>query len=165
MIRKLSDNTLLLQALGLYACYAALGFVVPKPLMSSAVGILALMAGIMMAVRYGWMAWNILIHKERGEYGGHYAVLGAFEISIGIIYSGAFRIVWNWFGSQPSWTGTAFSSLGLFLIAHGVYLQARSPDAVAVDARFPPGFWNIAIWVMCMIVAFVAGTQINGAAP
>jgi hypothetical protein len=159
MIERIRGNRLLLTLAAVYAAYALFAYLTPRPYMSSAVGIMALLAGAAMFFRYAGKAWDILWRQERGQYGAHNAVLGATEFSLGIIYSGIFRLLWNYFDQPDSWTGTGLSALGLFMIAKGVWRMAISPTEDALVTRFPDGFWVFVIWVFGWIVAFVVGTH------
>lgn len=157
MIQHIRGNRLLLTILTVYAIYVFVGHFTPRPYMSSIVGIMSFGAGVFMFVRYAGTAWNILWNQERGKYGAHDAVLGAAELALGMIYSGLFRLMWIYFDQPDSWSGTWFSSLGLFMIAKGAYRVALSPSDDLPVHRFPKDFWTIVFILFAVILAYVAG--------
>jgi len=155
-----TTNWLLIRAIGILVAYCIIGFLTPKPYVSSIIGMGALMVGGMMFVRYVETCYEIVVKQLRSkEGGGHIAILGAGSVGFGLVYSGMFRVIWSYFGSPPEWTGTALSSFGLFMMVLGSYLIARAPDAVQVRSRFPSGFWQKTGVLMLIILAFVAGTH------
>lgn len=157
MIEHIRGNRLLLTLILVYAGYVCVGMFTPRPYISSVVGILALLAGLFMFSRYANKAWDIVWNRERGEYGAHNAVLGAAEFALGMVYSGMYRLVWNYFDNPESWSGTWYSSLGLFMIAKGAYRVAMSPtDELAVNG-FPKDFWTILACLFALMLAYVAG--------
>lgn len=162
MIKHIRGNWLLISLTVVYASYIAIGWVTPRPYISNIVAIMALIAGAFMFSRYAGKAWDILWYRERGPYGAHDAVLGAAELSLGAVYSGMYRLVWNYFEQPEPWVGTWFSSLGLFMIAKGMYRMYRSPVEGASEIGFPDGFWNVAMWVIGLMLAFIAGTHFGG---
>lgn len=157
MTSHIRGNWLLLTLVTVYAAYVLVGHYTPRPYISSVVGIASLIAGLFMFFRYARTAWDIIWNQERGAYGAHNAVLGAAELASGMIYSGSYRLVWNYFGQPESWTGTWFSSLGLFMIAKGAYRVALSPTDDLPSHRFPEGFWTIVLWLFGLMIAYVAG--------
>lgn len=157
MMQHIRGNRLLITILGVYLAYMTVGYFTPKPYISSIVGILALGAGVFMFIRYASTAWSILWYQERGKYGAHDAVLGAAELSLGMIYSGLFRLLWNYLGQPDHWSGTWFSSLGLFMIAKGAYRVALSPSDDLPTQGFPKDFWTIVFCLFAVMLAYVAG--------
>lgn len=157
MMGHIRGNYLLLTLFAIYGSYVLVGHFTPRPYISSLVGIMSMIAGLFMFGRYARAAWDVLWNKERGEYGSHYAVLGAAELAAGMVYSGMYRLVWNYFGQPESWTGTWFSSLGLFCIAKGAYRVALSPSDDLPSHKFPEGFWTIAFWLFGLMLAYIAG--------
>jgi hypothetical protein len=157
MIQHIRGNWLLITLIIVYVAYGIVGWLTPRPYMSSIVGIMALMSGVFMFSRYAGAAWRVLWGRERGEVGAHQAVLGVVEFAAGIIYSAMFRLVWNYFGQPDSWTSTWFSSLGLFMIAKGAYRVALSPTDDIPTHRFPEGFWTVVLWMFGLMIAYVAG--------
>lgn len=157
MMQHIRGNRLLLTILLIYAVYIFVGHFTPRPYVSSIVGILSLGAGIFMFTRYAATAWDVLWNQERAQYGAHDAVLGAAELALGMIYSGMFRLLWNYFEQPDTWSGTWFSSLGLFMIAKGAYRVALSPSEDLPTHRFPKDFWTIVMILFAMIIAYVAG--------
>lgn len=158
---KIRHNWLLLQVALIYAGYALIGALTPRPYMASAVSILGLMAGIILFARYAGKAYDILFRMERGEYGGHNSILGAAEMSLGVVYSGMFRLLWVYFGQPDNWTATALSSLGLFMTAKGAYRLAISPSEVDEPSHFPDWFWHRLLWIFGLIIAFICGAHFN----
>lgn len=152
-------NWLFIRAIGIFVAYAIVGYFTPKPYISSAIGMFALLVGGLMFFRYIETVYNILIKRDRGEHGGHVAILGAASVGFGMVYSGMYRIIWSYFGSRVEWTGTALSSFGLFMIVLGSYLIARAPEGITAASRFPSGFWQKTMVLMLIILAFVAGTH------
>lgn len=157
MNRHIQGNWLLFTLVIVYSAYVAVGMVTPKPYMSSIVGIMAFAAGAFMFMRYASKAWDIVWKQERGQYGAHNAVLGATELAAGMVYSGMFRLAWNYYGQPDSWVGTWFSSLGLFMIAKGAYRVAISPAEDLQAHKFPEGFWTVVMWLFGLMIAYVAG--------
>jgi len=157
MMQHLRGNWLLISIVVIYTVYVLIGSFTPRPYISSVVGIMALMAGLFMFARYAGAAWRILWHHERGAFGAHQAGLGAAELGLGMVYSGMYRLVWNYFDQPNTWSGTWFSSLGLFLIAKGAYRVALSPTDELRTDRFPEGFWTVVLWIFGLICAYVAG--------
>ena len=162
MIDHIRGNRLLITLVIIYVAYVGIGWFTPRPYISSVVGILSLMAGTFMFARYAGKAWDILWKQERGKYGAHNAILGATELALGMCYSGMYRLIWNYYGSPETWSGTWFSSLGLFLVAKGAYRMAISPTDDINPHNFPDGFWNVVLWVFAIIIAFIAGTHFAG---
>lgn len=158
---KFRGNWLLLQVALIYAGYAAMAFFVPRPYVASAVSILALMAGFLLLSRYIGKALDILLRMERGEFGGHNSILGATEMSSGVVYSGMFRLLWVYFGQPETWVSTGLSSLGLFMIAKGAYRLALSPGEVEDPHKFPSWFWSRLLWIFGLIIAFLLGTHFS----
>lgn len=157
MIRHIQGNWLLFTLVVVYAAYVVIGMVTPRPYMSSVVAIMALLAGLFMFGRYAVKAWDIIWNQERGLYGAHNAVLGAAELALGMVYSGMFRLIWNYYGQPDNWSATWFSSLGLFMIAKGAYRVALSPSDDLQTQRFPEGFWTVVMWLFGLMIAYVAG--------
>jgi len=157
MMRHVRGNWLLITLAVVYAAYVCVGILTPRPYMSSIVGIMALAAGLFMFTRYASKAWDILWNQERGQYGAHNAVLGAAEVALGIVYSGMYRLVWNYYGQPDTWQATWFSSLGLFMIAKGAYRVAISPAEELQSHRMPEGFWTVVMWLCGLMIAYVAG--------
>lgn len=157
MIEHVRGNRLLLTLLIVYAAYVGIGVLTPKPYMSAVIGIVALLAGIFMFIQYAGKAWGILWNQERGQYGAHDAVLGAAELALGMVYSGMYRLVWNYYERPDSWTGTWYASLGLFMIAKGAWRVALSPIEEHPPHRFPEGFWTVVLWLFALMTAYVAG--------
>lgn len=163
MISHIRGNWLLLSMVIVYTVYGVVGSFTPCPYMSSVVGIMALMAGLFMFIRYAGAAWRVLWNHERGENGAHQAILGATELGFGMVYSGMFRLVWNYFDQPDSWVGTWFASLGLFIIAKGAYRVALSPSDNILTHRFPEGFWTIVMWLFGLMLAYIAGATFGRA--
>lgn len=157
MMQHIRGNWLLISLAVIYAAYVVIGHFTPRPYISSVVSIMALMAGTFMFARYAGAAWRVLWKHERGAFGAHQAVLGAAELGLGMVYSGMYRLVWNYYGQPDSWAATWFSSLGLFMIAKGAYRIALSPTDDIPTHRFPEGFWTIILWLFGLICAYVAG--------
>jgi hypothetical protein len=107
--------------------------------------------------RYAVKAWDVIWNQERGRYGAHNAVVGAAELGLGMVYSGMYRLVWNYYGQPDTWAATWFSSLGLFMIAKGAYRIAISPSDELQAQRFPEGFWTVVMWLFAIMLAYVAG--------
>jgi len=161
MINNLRGNWLLWSLVAIYAAYVGIGYATPRPYISSVVGIMSLLAGSFMFARYAGKAWDILWYRERGKYGAHNAILGAAELALGMVYSGLFRLLWNYFGQPDTWQATWFSSLGLFMIAKGAYRMAISPADEVGTPHFPDGFWNVLLWVFGLVIAFAAGASFH----
>lgn len=157
MTRHIRGNWLLITLVTIYVSYVLIGHYTPRPYISSVVGIMSLIAGLFMFGRYARTAWDILWNRERGSYGAHNAVLGAAELSLGMVYSGMYRLVWNYFEQPDTWTGTWYSSIGLFMIAKGAYRMALSPTDDLPTHKFPEGFWTVALWLFGLMIAYVAG--------
>jgi hypothetical protein len=157
MMQHIRGNWLLFTLVIVYAAYIGVGMITPRPYMSSIVGIMALIAGVFMFSRYVGAAWDILWNRRRGEYGAHDAIVGAAEFALGMVYSGMFRLVWNYYGQPDNWQATWFSSLGLFMIAKGAYRMAISPTEELQATRFPEGFWTVVVWLFGLMIAYVAG--------
>lgn len=157
MVNHIRGNRLLLTLAAIYLAYFIVGFFTPRPYVSSIVGILALGAGVFMFGRYVTTAWKVLWWQERGAYGAHDAVLGAAELALGMIYSGTFRLVWNYFDQPDNWSGTWYSSLGLFMIAKGAYRIALSPTDDLQETRFPKDVITVLFFGFALVVAYVAG--------
>jgi len=157
MIDHIRGNRLLLTLVGVYTAYVLFGYFTPRPYMSNVVGILALIAGLFMFARYAGKAWDIVWNRVRGEYGAHDAIVGAAEFAGGMIYSGMYRLVWNFFDQPDAWTGTWFSSLGLFMIAKGAYRVALSPTDELPIHRLPKDFFTIMVILFAIMIAYVAG--------
>lgn len=162
MTEHLRGNRLLLTLVIVYAAYIVVGIFTPRPYMSSIVGIVATMAGVFMFSRYAGKAWDIIWKRERAKYGAHDAILGAAEMALGIVYSGLFRIAWNWYGQPESWQATWFSSLGLFMIAKGAFRIAVSPNEDLLPHRMTEGVWTIIMWLFVVMTAYVAGATFGG---
>jgi hypothetical protein len=161
-MQHLRGNWLLFRILLVYAAYATVGSLVPRPYIFNAVAILAAIGGTVLFARYSREAWRILWDQERGKYGAHHAVLGAAEVGLGLMYMGLFRLVWNYFGQPEAWQTTWFSSLGLFMVAKGTFRQGTSPGDDALVAGLPYRFWNWLLWSVCIMLAFLAGTHFSG---
>lgn len=157
MMQHIRGNWLLITLAVVYAAYIGIGMITPRPYMSSIVSIMALMAGVFMFSRYAGKAWDILWKGERGEYGAHNAVLGAAELALGMVYSGMFRLTWNYYGQPDTWSSTWFASLGLFMIAKGAYRIAISPTDDLKAQKLPEGFWTLLMWLFAIMIAYVAG--------
>lgn len=157
MVNHIRGNRLLLTLAAIYLAYIFVGFFTPRPYVSSIVGILTLGAGVFMFGRYAVTAWKVLWWQERGAYGAHDAVLGAAELALGMIYSGTFRLLWNYFEQPENWSGTWYSSLGLFMIAKGAYHIAISPTDDLPETRFPKDFITVLFFGFALITAYVAG--------
>jgi hypothetical protein len=156
---KILDNRLLLNGLLLFAFYWLVAPLVPKPYVSSAMSLLSLSAGTLMFSRYAEQTWQILWHRERSEAGSHYAILGASLVSLGVVYSGIYSLLWIYFGQPDDWTASATSSFGRGLVAVGFFLMAISPDTDNVGAGYPIGFWRSLGVLLAIILAFIAGTH------
>lgn len=157
MLNHLRGNQLLLTIMAVYAVYVFIGYMTPRPYISSIVGILSLGAGVFMFSRYARAAWDVLWNRERAPYGAHDAVLGAAELALGMVYSGLFRLSWNYFGQPDTWSGTWYSSLGLFMIAKGAYRIALSPEDELPTSRLPRNVLTALFFGFALIVAYVAG--------
>lgn len=161
-MNKDNINWLLVKAIAILVSYCIVGYFTPKPYISSVTGMFAIMIGGMMFFRYIETAYEILVKQRRGESGGgHIAILGATAVGFGLVYSGLFRIIWNYFESPLDWAGTSTSTFGLFMIVLGSLLIARAPEAVSGPSKFPTGFWRNTIILMGFIVAFVAGMHFS----
>lgn len=160
-MNHLRGNWLLFRILLFYGLYIGVGLIIPKPYLFSIVSILATVGGIVLFARYAPEAWRILWQQERGQYGAHHAVLGAAEVGLGLMYMGLFRLTWNYFGQPDSWQATWFSSLGLFMIAKGVFRQGMSPNEDALLIGLPRKFWNIFLFAVSMLLAFIAGSYFS----
>lgn len=161
-MKHLIGNWLLFRIFAVYALYTAIGLAISRPHIFNAVAILAAVGGTVLFARYSREAWVILWNQERGSYGAHHAVLGAAEVGLGLMYMGLFRLTWNWFDQPETWTATWYSSLGLFMVAKGTFRQGTSPGEDALLAGLPRRFWNWMLWVVCLMLAFLAGTHFNG---
>lgn len=161
-MNHLRGNWLLFRILAVYAVYVSIGLILPRPHLFNAVAILAAIGGTVLFARYAREAWRILWNQERASYGAHHAVLGAAEVGLGLMYMGLFRLVWNWFEQPDSWSATWFSSLGLFMVAKGVFRQGTSPGEGSLLIGLPQRFWIWLLWAVCLILAFLAGTHFNG---
>lgn len=161
-MKHIQGNWLLLRILAIYAAYVAIGMAVPRPHIFNAVAILAALGGTVLFARYARETWRILWDQERGAYGAHHAVLGATEVGLGLMYMGLFRLTYNHFGQPETWQTTWFSSLGLFMIAKGVFRQGTSPAENALLIGLPRRFWNWLLFAVCVLTAFLAGTHYNG---
>lgn len=157
MMQHIRGNWLLITLAVVYTAYVVVGTFTPRPYMSSIVGIMATLAGVFMFFRYAGKAWDVIWKQERGQYGAHDAVLGATEVALGIVYSGMYRLVWNYYDQPDAWAATWFSSLGLFMIAKGAYRMAISPSEDLVPQRFPEGFWTVVMWLFGLMIAYIAG--------
>lgn len=160
-MESIRNNRLLLQVLIVYTLYILVGWSLQRPLASSATGILSLMVGVVFAMRYTVPAYRILFLRERGEYGAHNSILGACEISYGMIYSGLFRLFWIYFERPETWSSTVWSSLGLFMIAKGAFRLAISPSQEVELPNFPANFLYVIMWIFGLILAFVAGNNLQ----
>jgi hypothetical protein len=114
-----------------------------------------------MLFRFAPKAYDVLFKAERGEYGAHSSILGAAEIASGIVYSGMYRLLWIYFGQPTAWTGTALSSLGLFMIAKGSYRLAISPDDLDTFHQFYDRFWLVILWLFSLVIVFIAGAHFS----
>lgn len=157
MMKHIRGNWLLITLVVVYVAYGLIGYLTPRPYMSSIVGIMSLMSGVFMFSRYAGPAWRIVWYHERGENGAHKAVLGAAELAAGMVYSGMFHLIWNYFEQPDNWQSTWFSSLGLFMIANGAYRVALSPTDDIPTHRLPEGFWTLVLWLFGLMIAYVAG--------
>jgi hypothetical protein len=157
---KLRGNWLLWQVVIIYAAYIIVGvFVVPRPYMSSGTAIASMIAGSLLAMRYGGLAAQILLQGKRGDHGAHDAVMGAAELAIGLIYSGIFRLAYVYFGEPESWRSTVWGALGLLAVAKGCFRMFISPDEVVPGHRFPEGMKMALLWSVGLVIAFIAGAN------
>jgi hypothetical protein len=161
-MKHLRGNWLLGRIILIYALYVGIGLAVPRPHMFSAVAILATIGGTILFARYAREAWQIIWNQERGAYGAHHAVLGATEVGMGLMYLGLYRLVWNQFGQPDTWQATWFSSLGLFMVAKGVFRQGTSPSDDLLLGGLPRRFWNWLMISVGLMLAFLAGMHFNG---
>lgn len=159
---KIRGNWLLWRVIMIYAIFMIVGqYFIPRHAISNATAVCALIAGAVMAARYSGEAYRVLFKEKRGNNGAHSAILGVAEFGYGLVYSGAYRLLWNHMGQPDAWVGTVWSSLGLFAIAKGAYRLAVTPDEVTPVHRFPEGFKMVALLAFGLIVGMVIGTNLG----
>lgn len=157
MINHLRGNWLLLSLIGVYAMFVLVGELTPRPYLAGAVGVMAFLSGMLMFLSYASKAWDILWNRERGPYGAHNAILGGAEFSLGLVVSGGARLAWYYFERPEAWSGHWILSLGLFMVAKGAFRMAISPTDDSLTPRFPEGLWYAVLWMVGLVVAFLAG--------
>lgn len=160
-MRNIRDNRLLLVSLGLLVAYWVFAPMLPKPYVSSVMSLLSLLAGVLTFSRYVEQTYWIVWHGDRSAEGGHWAIYGAFLISVGTIWSGGYSLLWVYFGQPEAWTASAFSSFGRGLVAIGFWLMAFSPDASRIIAGYPVGFYRMLFMLASVLIAFIAGTHFS----
>jgi hypothetical protein len=160
-MKNLFRNQMLLQVIAVYSIYIIVGYFVERPYVAVGTSILGLIVGIIFAFRYTVPAYRVLILQERGEYGGHNSILGATEMAYGMVYCGVFKLLWIHFNHPESWTSTMASSLGLFMLVKGAFRLVISPKEAIDTHPFHYRYISITMWVIGIIVAFIAGSYFN----
>lgn len=156
---KILENRLLVGIIGALVLYWGPGQFLPGSFVSMVASIGLLIFGGMAFAQYFHPAYQIVFQGRRdvSEEGSHYWVLGTFIVSAGIIYSGAWGVMWIAMHQPPQWSGTLVSSFGRALIAAGMAMQWWAPKAGTAGIQIKTGLW---IWV-AIILAFIGGMVFN----
>jgi hypothetical protein len=157
------NNHLLIGSVILVALYWLLGAVTPNPYVFTGASLLVVLTSGVVLWRYGPTAWDILWNQRRspaeGGGGSHYAIYGITLVALGAFYSGMFGLLWSWYETPQSWTGTATSGFGRALMAAGFVLNYISPDASRGVSKLPSLFWLATFSFVLIVIGFVVGTQ------
>lgn len=161
---KIANNSLLLILLGFMSLYWLFGWYIPNLLLSGTVSIFSVLIGIAVIYRYSIGVYRVLWKGERSDRGdgAHLAALGIPALAAGVVYGGAFNLIWTWMGNPETWIGTPMSNFGRVLQAIGFVGLFFSPDASRHRVSLSGAVWAISILMTAVIVAFLMGARLAG---
>lgn len=153
-VSPLDTNRLLSWALGLFTAYFATGFLVDPLWYSVVISAFLLVGGVFVAARSVPEAVDLIRKDKVGS--GELAVIALALISTGAVWSGAFNMIYAWYGRPEQWIGT-ISSFGRAMIAVGFYVLFLSPDATHQGVRWPRWYILLAAAAVIAVVSFLIG--------
>lgn len=157
-VKPLDTNRLLSWALGLFVAYFAIGMLTDPLWYSVVISAFLLVGGVFVAARSVPEAIDLVRKDEVGP--GELAVIALALISTGAVWSGAFNMVYTWYGRPESWIGP-ISSFGRALVAAGFIVLFLSPDATKQGIRWPRWYVLLAAACVIAVVSFLIGFTLN----
>lgn len=152
---RILPNRLLWTIVLMIAAYWTIFPVVPRPNGANAISILSICAGIFLFIQYAEAAFLILIKRDRRD--GWVAVLSATIAALGVILSGAYVLLWNYFGQPETWISSAASAFGRALFTAGFFGMGFSHQIMRIGGNYPKGFWRAVVIAFGLVLAFLSG--------
>jgi len=154
----LSSNRLLSWALFLFSAYWLFGFLSDHMWYSVVVSSCLFVGGIFVSARAIPEALGIIKKDEIGP--GNLAVIALALMSAGAVWTGAFNILYSYWGRPLHWIGP-ISSFGRAMIAAGFFTVFLSPEATRDGVRWPRWYILLAAGAVIAVVSFLIGYTVS----